>query len=390
LYLKWNANYAIDMQVVFLLNFTNPSLSDLIKPFPHYFLPMGDITLLEHNMNLFQEIEISKIYFVLPTNVFDTTKIQEKIDGIMSKKTYEYEYLFTDVIDHVDFKEDCLLENTPILTLDPSFLYKNIPWFLQESTGKDATFLNGKDVTSILYFKKKDCYIEFLQKNLDPIDIVEKDYTKVEWLLYKKRYFDYISLYYPNDSKRTRIEQNYTIQLTDTCKIHFQILKPKQGFQLEKHCIAILLEGTCQAISQEEKPFSITKKHIMIGEGMFLADSFCKILFIDDSSIQDTKDFCGILSIEECFPDGCIISSQPPSLINTNAYEVQLNTLNTTNITLVESISVSRSIFIMYHEGCMVNAYPFYNDSLYEVSKGNLLEIESADVEANYIRINVT
>jgi len=101
---------------------------------------------------------------------------------------------------------------------------------------------------------------------------------------------------------------------------------------------------------------------------IFLATEFSKVLFIEDRSILDKKSYCALIDIKKAFPSGTIISNRPPSMFQTDAYEVhciQCKEEPTTNF----AFTSTKDIYLLYDGTIFFNNTTVFKDVAVEIPK---------------------
>lgn len=373
------------MQLIIHLNYINIAYESYIQDSPYYLLPIDGKPILEHVLALYhQKLELSNILFILHDDVCNTGFVSKKITDIMNNSPHPYKIIISKEINsplYIEI-EEYIDDNVPLLFIEPTILYHNVDEYISKSMDYTISqlYMDNEEI-GMIYFHSKQEYLHAEKYNITILDYNETDRKSIFWLNTPESYITYVN---KKEIISTKIENSYTYQISNMCKIDFRILECGKGFRLDSFSIAIILEGSCSVVGEE---IICQQDTILAGEGVFITNSFSKILFIEDQSIVDKKSYCAIIDHKQAFVSGNIISTVAPSMVKTTNYEVLYRETDIEYNVPIQYTS-DKEIYLLY-DGCLyMNNKRFLKDSAIEVLKGQA-RIKRSLLPSKYILVRV-
>lgn len=371
------------MQIILHLNYKNIAYERFTLDTPYYLLSVHEKPILLHTLlGLKEKTKVENFLFILHKELCDIEKIERSLVEIMREINIPFRTVISNEMNSPLGIESHLLEDVPLVFMEPTIQYQYMDHYLDISKDYACSQLYVDEIeVAMIYFRSKHEYLNFRVDTIDILEYKEEDISTLVWLNTPQRYLHYIN---SETMKATTIETTYSASLHPTCSILFKILQKGEGFRLDHYCIAVILEGSCITVGAE---ITCAEGTILAGEGVFLATEFSKVLFIEDRSILDKKAYCALIDIKQAFPNGTIISDQPPSMFQTDAYEVhciQREEEPTTNF----AFTSTKDIYLLYDGTIFFNDTTVFKDVAVEIPKGQWF-VKNCMTACKYILIRI-
>lgn len=356
------------MQVILLLNYKNAFFPD--SHIPYFFFPVQkDTCILDMVLqSLSQQLSVSRVVFLVHRELYSPV-VLSRLEGYTHTSPVPCMLQYTEIYNSPLHAEASLVENEPILVLDTAVVYKNLSSFYQASLPHAMSQLYSpeQEEVGIFYFQTKDIYLKVQTEDIPLFSYVESDSTNLLFLNTHEHYIQYLRE--TTSLLRTPVEKEFRYPLLDTCTVIFRMISPGEGFRLDTCSIALLLEGTLGVVDED---IVCPCGTIMAGRGLFVAKEYSKVCVIDDASIVETKDFCGLIDLSQNFSDGWIVSEKAPSMVYTTQYDVYLEQGKRDSVFQVSSTQTPE-LYLLYQGTLTLQNEDYASDCAIVVPEGTCL-----------------
>lgn len=371
------------MQVILHLNYKNKAYESYVQKAPYYFLPVNGKPILLHTLlHLTNQIKVDQFLFILHRDVCNVDQVEQLLRDIMKEVTVDFRIVVSKEMNSPLYIEEHLAEKGPLMFMEPTIQYKYINEYIRASSKYDGSqlYVNEEEVAMIYFHSKKE-YQQFGDEMLNILHYTDEEASNLIWFNTPKKYIQFVN---QQDIITTVIEDFYTHSISETCKVMLKILDKGVGFRLDYFSIAIILEGSCSAIGDEIQCGPDT---ILAGEGVFIANEYSKVFFLEDQSIIDKKPYCALIDQKKAFPNGVIISDTPPSMLPTHDYELHSIACEAETKQRIQHTE-TRDLYILYEGELYLNERNLSKDIVVEIPKGQTF-IKQCISPCKYVLIRI-